>query len=256
MGVRVDVSEHSVPGPCGKLDARLFAPRRGPGPHPAPPEAVAATCGSDVALVLHPYGLLGGSQEVMRDIARHLALLGVPALTLNTRGVGGSAGNGTLTLAAEAGDAVAAGEWLAALGFRRVLLLCSSAGCAVGGGALDSLPVFSGCAAFGCTFGWAASALFGRSTSALRASPKPKLFVQGARDLFTSPEQLTAWALPRCRGPVEARVVPNLGHFELEQPAWAPTSAAWVVEWARRVGALGGGGDDAAVGQAAAPGVG
>jgi hypothetical protein len=94
------------------------------------------------------YSVMGGSQELMRGIARSFALHhGVTACTLNLRGVGGSSGMPSLTGSSEVADVAAVGAWLQQAGFTHCLLVCSSAGGPIGGSALDRVPAFTGCAA-------------------------------------------------------------------------------------------------------------
>lgn len=241
-GVRVDVSEHSVPktgGGTGVLEARLFAPRFTALGADAAVDKVAVEAKGNCALVLHQYSVMGGSQDLMRGLARRVAMHGVPALTFNFSGVGRSGGRASFTGHREVDDVVSAGRFLEVAGFTHVLLLCSSAGCAIGGSALDRLPLFTGYVALGYTFGNAASILFGSHFDAVLASCKPKLFVQGDRDEFTSAAQLTGWAVPRSNSAVtEARILPGVSHFELEGAAWDEQAASWAVEFATRVGAF------------------
>jgi alpha/beta superfamily hydrolase len=147
----VDVAEHTVCSPDisgGVLEARLFWPRALDTPRSAPVSAVAAAAGGRCVLVVHQYSVMGGSQELMRGIARSFALHhGVTACTLNLRGVGGSSGMPSLTGSSEVADVAAVGAWLQQAGFTHCLLVCSSAGGPIGGSALDRVPAFTGCAA-------------------------------------------------------------------------------------------------------------
>jgi hypothetical protein len=52
-------------------------------------------------------------------------------------------------------------------------------------------PSFPSYVALGYVFGWCASILFGGHYRAVLDSTKPKLFIQGDRDEFTSASQLT-----------------------------------------------------------------
>ena len=147
----VDVAEHTVSSPDitgGVLETRLFWPCALDTPRGSPLSAVAAAAGGRCVLVVHQYSIMGGSQELMRGIARSFALHhGVTACTLNLRGVGGSSGMPSLTGSSEVADVVAVGAWLQKAGFTHILLVCSSAGGPIGGSALDSVPAFTGCAA-------------------------------------------------------------------------------------------------------------
>ena len=71
-------------------------------------------------------------------------------------------------------------------------------------------------------------------------STKPKLFVQGDRDEFTSAAQLLTWAVPRSKSAVtETHVLPGVSHFALEGRDWDATAAQLSTDFARRVGAWG-----------------
>ena len=160
------------------------------------------------------------------------------AATLNLRGVGKSSGWATFCGHSEVDDVVAVGRWLQAAGFDRILLCCSSAGAAIGGSALDRLPAFRAFVGLGYVFGWAASILFGGHYAAVLDSAKPKLFVQGDRDEFTSADTLQGWVVPRSRSAVtETIILPGVSHFALEGSAWDAEAAKMSVEFGRRVGA-------------------
>lgn len=91
-----------LPGPCGKLEARLWVP-----PGREPPRAACVVC--------HPHPLRGGTMHntVVFRTARALQEAGLAVLRFNFRGAGRSAGehhgNG-----GEEEDARAALDWLAA----------------------------------------------------------------------------------------------------------------------------------------------
>lgn len=235
----VDVADHTVStSDGGSIQTRLFVPRSF-GASASQPSEVAVRSGGQCALVVHQYSVMGGSQELMRGIARCLALKhGAVAVTLNLRGVGASSGWATLTGHAEVADVVAVGRWLQTSGFSRVLLVCSSAGAAIGGSALDRVPAFTGYVALGYVFGFMASILFGGHFKAVLESTKPKLFVQGDRDEFTSPQQLLKWAVPQSKSSVtETVILPGVSHFALEGPEWDEKAAELSSAFAHRTGA-------------------
>ncbi|KAK4373044.1 hypothetical protein RND71_008428 [Anisodus tanguticus] len=57
-----------------------------------------------VAVLVHPYSVLGGCQGLMRGIARGLSSRGVIAVTCDTRGAGKSTGRASLTGSPEIND--------------------------------------------------------------------------------------------------------------------------------------------------------
>lgn len=82
-----------------------------------------------VAVLVHPYTVLGGFQGLMKGIAAGLAGRGVTAITFNMRGAGNSTGRASLTGFAEVDDVVSVCKWASQnLSTRRILLIGSSAG--------------------------------------------------------------------------------------------------------------------------------
>ena len=88
-----------------------------------------------------------------------------------------------------------------------------------------------GYVALGYPFGMLASVLFGRHNKPILASEKPKLFVMGTNDGFTSVKQLEA-KLKTAAGRNETRLVSGAGHFEMEGPEFDRQMADYVVEFA------------------------
>jgi len=241
----MDVWEQRVPTAAGGwLATRLAWPRSLGVPREAPllPAELAKAARGVAVLIVHQYSIMGGSQDLMRGLARELAFRhGLVAVTFNQRGVGDSSGWSTLTGHGEADDTATMGAWLQAAGFSRVLLLCVSAGGPIGGSALDRCPAFSAYVALGYVFGFAASLLFGGHFRAVLDSSKPKLFVQAAGDEFTGQATLLDWAAPQSRahGTTETRIVPGVGHFSLEGPEWDAHAVRWALAFAHRVNAFG-----------------
>ena len=213
----MDAADVAVPTAAGgTLSARFFWPSslRVPRNAKGLPALLAAASNGAATLIVHQYSVMGGSQDLMRGIARELAFRqGCVAVTFDLRGVGRSSGRCTLTGHGEVDDVAEVGAWLEAAGFSRILLLCTSAGAPLGGSALDRVPAFTGCApgpcvrrgagartarrsvwavahgrfpsrapgryvALGYVFGWWASLLFGGHYRAVLESTKPKLFIQ------------------------------------------------------------------------------
>jgi pimeloyl-ACP methyl ester carboxylesterase len=147
----MDAADVAVPTAAGgTLSARFFWPRSCNVARTAKglPALLAAASNGAATLIVHQYSVMGGSQELMRGIARELAFRqGCVAVTFDLRGVGGSSGRCTLTGHGEAEDVAEMGAWLQAAGFSRILLLCTSAGAPIGGSALDRVPAFTGCVA-------------------------------------------------------------------------------------------------------------
>jgi uncharacterized protein len=215
-----------------------------------------------VFVMVHPFGKMGGCRDLMIGNAVRMALRwGAVSVVFDLRGVGSSTGWATFTQHAEVDDVRSVVKWIrrhggpsppsddepvdtAALGVFQslrckrdeaglptVCLFGSSAGGPTAGSAMDEPGVI--CGVFtGYVFGWWASWLFGGHYSAIKATPLPKLFIQGTSDGFTSCDQLRAVA-KECAGPAELCFVDGVGHFELEGPEWdervADVSAEYVL---------------------------
>ncbi|XP_057768783.1 uncharacterized protein LOC130988849 [Salvia miltiorrhiza] len=173
-----------------------------------------------VAVLVHPYSVLGGFQGLMKGMAAGLANRGVTAVTFNMRGVGNSTGRASLTGFAEVDDVVSVCQWASHnLSARRILLVGSSAGAPIAGSAVDKVEEVIGYVSLGYPFGWTASILFGRHHKAILQSPKPKLFVMGTKDGFTSVKQLEN-KLKNAAGSNQTHLIEGVSHFQMEGPAY------------------------------------
>nr|AMY26644.1 x-pro dipeptidyl-peptidase (s15 family)- aminopeptidase activity, proteolysis [Linum usitatissimum] len=189
------------------LHARLFKPAADD--EPAAPTAV---------VLVHPYSKLGGCQVIMQGIASRLSIKGFTAITFDMRGVGRSTGKSSVTGIFEIEDVVAVCTWVSEnLPVERILLVGSSAGAPIAGSALDQLDKVVGYVSIGYPFGFAASFLFGKHYKPTLKSRKPKLFIMGSADWFTSVRQLKS-KVKSCEGRAEMHLIQGAGHFELEGP--------------------------------------
>ncbi|KAG8389071.1 hypothetical protein BUALT_Bualt02G0191100 [Buddleja alternifolia] len=169
-----------------------------------------------VVVLVHPYSVLGGCQGLLRGIAAGLAASGYKAVTFDMRGVGKSSGRASLTGFKEIKDVIAVCKWVSLnLSAHRILLVASSAGAPIAGSAVDKIEQVVGYVSLGYPFGPMASILFGRHHKAILKSPKPKLFVMGTRDGFTSVKQLKN-KLKSTAGRVETHLLEGVSHFEME----------------------------------------
>lgn len=104
------------------LDARVYRPAAGDSDSEHRNDKL-------VAVLVHPYSVLGGFQGLMKGMAADLADRGVTAVTFNMRGVGKSTGRASLTGFSEVDDLVSVCKWASQnLSSRRILLVGSSAG--------------------------------------------------------------------------------------------------------------------------------
>lgn len=189
------------------LEARLFKP-------------TSVKNSSLVIVFVHPYTVLGGCQGLLKGMAGKLAERGYTTLTFDMRGAGRSTGKSSWTGSSEVHDVVAICRWASQyIPTERILLVGSSAGAPIAGSAVDQLPQVVGYVSLGYPFGVAASILFGKHHKAILQSPKPKLFVMGTNDGFTSVKQLEN-KLKMAAGRVETHLVPGAGHFQMEGPVY------------------------------------
>ncbi|KAL3841202.1 hypothetical protein ACJIZ3_025793 [Penstemon smallii] len=193
------------------LDARVFKPAAENSEDPK---------GKTVIVLVHPYSVLGGCQGLMRGMARELANRGLTAVTFDMRGVGKSTGRASLTGFAEVNDVVSVCKWASQnLSSKRILLVGSSAGAPIAGSAVDQIEEVVGYVSLGYPFGLTASILFGRHHKAILQSKKPKLFVMGTKDGFTSVKQLQN-KLKTASGRNEVHLIDGVSHFQMEGPAY------------------------------------
>ncbi|KAK9065803.1 hypothetical protein SSX86_015204 [Deinandra increscens subsp. villosa] len=204
------------------LDVRIYKP--------SPEENDSTTNHHKFVVVLvHPYSVLGGCQALMKGIARNLAEQGVAAVTFDMRGVGKSTGRPSLTGFAEVSDVVSVCKWTSQkFSSNRILLVGSSAGAPIAGSAVDQVDEVVGYVSLGYPFGWTASILFGRHHKAILQSPKPKLFIMGTKDGFTSVKQL-ANKIKTAAGRAETHLIEGASHFQLEGPYFDTEMATLIV---------------------------
>lgn len=184
-----------------------------------------------VVVFVHQYSLMGGSSSLLSGMAMRVARGGVPALTFDLRGVNSSSGWRTLTGHKETQDVVTACSWCVEnLHAKNIFIVGSSAGAPIGGSAIDQLPEIRGFVGIGYVFGAFASILFGGHYKHILKSKKPKLFIHGDEDGFTSTATFKSY-FNTAEGPKEMRIVPKAGHFEMEGPAYDPYMAEQILNF-------------------------
>jgi alpha/beta superfamily hydrolase len=180
-------------------------------------------------VTVHPWATLGGGEHNTRGIAQSLAQSGLRALTFQLLSC--SAAWGILSAhSAEVTQVTAVARWAASTFGDPVVLLGSSAGAPIAGTALASLPDAIGYIAISYTWGGVAMLAFGRHYRPLYGCPQPKLFLMSEKDEFTAPTTLQRH-VGRVAGDNEVVIVPGIGHFELEHPAYDGYVAGRVVGW-------------------------
>lgn len=169
-----------------------------------------------VCIFVHPWGILGGSSCNTAPFARKLAKdYGMRCITFDLRGVGKSDGACTYKCQDEIHDVLGACDYATTnLHAQRIVLVGSSAGAAIAGSAIDMVPEVVGYVGIGYTFGWTSSLVFGSHFKAVLSTNKPKLFIMGDGDVFTSVSQLQQ----RLVGTTNSQhaIISGAGHFDLE----------------------------------------
>ncbi|KAF2317647.1 hypothetical protein GH714_039473 [Hevea brasiliensis] len=207
-----------------------------------------------VIVLVHPYSVLGGCQALLKGIAIGLAEKGYRAVTFDMRGAGRSTGRPSLTGFSEIKDVIAVCKWVCEnLSTDRIcwwvllqfdgkkvkmfdghfmerkkamlfavfvpIYLYNHVSAPIAGSAVDEIKEVVGYVSLGYPFGMMASILFGRHHKAILQSPKPKLFVMGTRDGFTSVKQLQN-KLRSASGRIETHLIEGAGHFQMEGPVY------------------------------------
>ena len=181
-------------------------------------------------VMVHAHPKFGGAPEMMHGLATDMATHGVAVVNLALRGAGLSGGvsswrgdNG------EVSDVVTACDHAReALGCDRVHLLGYSFGAAVCGGAIDKRDFIATYVALAYPLGhWFSRGVLGvgakmlmhAHTPALKASTKPKLFVIGTADDFTSRGATERFA-KRCAEPWRVAIHEGCDHFGFAASPW------------------------------------
>lgn len=103
-------------------------------------------------------------------------------------------------------------------------------GAPVAGSAVDQLKQVVGYISLGYPFGLTASILFGGHHKVILQSNKPKLFVMGTKDGFTSVKQLES-KLKSAAGRVETHLAEGIGHFQMEGPSYDAKMVDLIVQF-------------------------
>lgn len=103
-------------------------------------------------------------------------------------------------------------------------------GAPIAGSAVDQVEQIVGYVSIGYPFGLLASVLFGRHHRNILKSPKPKLFIMGTQDGFTTVKQLNN-KLKSAAGRVETHLIEGIGHFALEGPAYDSQMVILIAEF-------------------------
>ncbi|KAJ1613665.1 hypothetical protein OIY81_875 [Cryptosporidium canis] len=178
---------------------------------------------SIVFVLVHPYGIMGGSSSNMLGLALCLADKGYGCIIFDHRGTGKSTGNKSIFGNNEVIDVTSICKDIKSKNDRiNVILVGSSAGAPIAGSAVDECENVIGYVGIGYVFGFWPSLLFRQHYNNILKSKKHKLFVMGGSDGFTSVEALRD-KMQSCCDPKQVEILPNIGHFELESPVYDDT---------------------------------
>ena len=180
-----------------------------------------------VVVLVHPWGFLGGSKANTFSYADVLSKKhGIQCVIFDSRGVGKSTGRSSFRCTAEVADVLGACDWVTNNIGKPIVLVGSFAGAAVAGSALDQVPEAVAYVGIGYTFGWWSGLVLGCHFDAIIKSEKPKLFIMGTNDGFTSVTQLESRVKTMTNA--ESRLVDGVGHFSLESPSYAIESSLYI----------------------------
>lgn len=138
----------------------------------------------------------------------------------------------------EVDQVVAVCGWVSSRFGGNIVLLGNSAGAPFAGSAVDRVSSVRGIVLVGYTFGWIASIAFSGHFQRILSSSKPKLFIMGDTDEFTTVSQLRAM-VRKCRGSVnDIQIFDGVSHFQLESPAFDSDIASHVSKWLAKIDLL------------------
>lgn len=181
-------------------------------------------------VTVHPWATLGGSEYNCVGMAEMLAGKGIRTITFNLR-ASSMVWGVLVNHRAEVAQVSSICQWAADRFGGEIILFGSSAGAPMAGSVLPRLDVVTKFVAVGYTWGWFASVGFGRHFGSLLRCEKPKLFIMGEHDEFTSVTSLKAM-VQKMRGQLNELVIePGVGHFELEQPSYDGRVAELFLKW-------------------------
>lgn len=194
-------------------------------------------------VVVHQCTALGGCAMAAEDIASAVCDEGLLTISFDLRGAGNSRGCCCLwplpliSGCPEVSDVVTICQWVKEELNRDTWVLGISAGGPIGAGAIDKLDSIRGYTSVACTLGVATNLLFGPRVFAGLRSRKPKLFIMGSHDIFTS---VGAYKLSMAfaKQPRTAVLVPGAGHFDLEYRPYSRMDARLVAEFISAGGSL------------------
>jgi alpha/beta superfamily hydrolase len=188
-----------------------------------------------IIIFVHQWGLLGGSGALMEGLARNMASLNYNSITFDLRGVGKSSGKSSWTNFTEVSDLKTVIDYVIKTYDKKILLVGSSAGAPIIGYTLDYSPQIIGGTFIGMVWGFWVSMVFSWSYENIEKSIKPKLFIIGDKDEFTSIAQYND-RITKIKGVLnDIKLIQGKNHFEIESPYYDKTISKWIVEFIEKL---------------------
>lgn len=188
-----------------------------------------------LVLFVHQYAVMGGCGQLMEGMARRVSSAGYDAVTFDLRGAGKSTGSCTYTNKDELNDVLAVLRLIEESTSKNILVVGSSGGAPLAGAVLDSSKRVIGGLFIGYTWGFWTSLIFGWAYASIQRSNKPKLFVVGTNDEFTTMNQYAS-RIAALSGTInEMRVIEGKNHFEIEAPQYDTLMAKYIIEFLNQI---------------------
>jgi uncharacterized protein len=188
-----------------------------------------------VVIFIHQYAVMGGQGQLMEGMARRVARQGFDSLTFDLRGAGRSSGKSSWTNQNELVDVRTVIDYAIQSTHKKIFVVGSSGGAPLAGAVLDHSDRIIGGLFVGYVWGFWASILFGWAYKSIEISTKPKLFVVGTRDEFTSMSQYQD-RLARLAGNLnEMRIIDGKNHFEIEASVYDQQVAEWITDFLLKI---------------------
>lgn len=184
-----------------------------------------------VIIFIHQYAIMGGQGQLMEGMARIAAKKGFESVTFDLRGAGRSTGRSSWMNSNELSDVEAMINYVEGATSKDIFLVGSSGGAPLAGAVLDKSHRIIGGMFIGYVWGFWASILFGWAYASIKASSKPKLFIVGTKDEFTSMDQYRM-RIAQLSGDVNImKVIDGKNHFEIEAPVYDKTMLDYLDEF-------------------------
>lgn len=188
-----------------------------------------------IIIFVHQYAIMGGNSQLMFGMARRVINYGYDAITFDLRGAGKSFGKSSWTNQNELLDLQTVVNYVIETTNKKIFLVGSSGGAPLVGATLDYSDRIIGGFLIGYVWGFWASILFGWAYKSIQSSPKPKLFVIGTNDEFTTLSQYESRISQLAGNINERKIIQDKNHFEIEAPVYDQQMVEWIVEFLENI---------------------